>query len=305
VTIKKTIARLKTKFTPAYERLLAKPFVQLIVRIGNKAGGIAAGDLAGNVSFNVILSLLPLLLGAMAIFAYFFNTSEIQAQLTKFFSDNLPTSVAGLQSNLSRIADARTTLGVVGVLGSVWTGINIFSSLDDAINRAWSVPTQRPLFRAKLIELGMAVGCGLLLILSIGFSSVLAFFPHLELLKNPLVEDGGYVASFGLMFVLFLVIYKVFPNTKTTWREAFPGAFLAAVAFEMARQFFFFFAGNVADLEIIYGSLTTVILFMTFIYYASTVAIFGAIFSVEYNKLRQEIADGRYHVIKPGVTAPF
>jgi hypothetical protein len=43
VTIKQTIARLKTKYTPTYERWLAKVPVHLIVRVANQAGNSAAG----------------------------------------------------------------------------------------------------------------------------------------------------------------------------------------------------------------------------------------------------------------------
>jgi membrane protein len=149
----------------------------------------------------------------------------------------------------------------------------------------------------------MAVGCGLLFMLSIGFSALLELFPRLDFLKNHLVQGGGLIASFVLMFILFLAMYKVFPNTKTTWREAFPGALFAAVAFELARQLFFAFAGNSARLELIYGSLSTVFLFITWVYYASLVAIIGAIFTFEYNKLRREIREGTFHVVKPGDAA--
>jgi membrane protein len=303
VSIKQTVARLKTRYKPAYERWLAKPFVQLIVRIADQAGNTAAGDLASNVSFNVILSILPLFFGALAIFAYFFNTMDVQAQLIAFFTANLPTAVDNLQANLTKIADARATLGLVGIIGSLWTGINIFRSLDDAINRAWGIRKFRPFFRAKLLEMGMAVVCGLLFIASIGFSALLELFPRLEFLKNHLVQGGGYIASFALIFILFLAMYKVFPNTRTTWREAFPGAIFAAVAFEIARQLFFAFAGNTDRLQVIYGSLSTVFLFITWVYYASLVAIIGAIFTFEYNKLRREIHEGRFHIVRPGDTA--
>ncbi|PPD57471.1 YihY/virulence factor BrkB family protein [Dehalogenimonas etheniformans] len=300
MTIKQTIAKLKKKYNPAYERWLAKPFIQLIVRIANQAGNTAAGDLAGNVSFNIILSILPLFFGALALFAYFFNTADVQTHLINYFSANFPSLVDNLQSNLDRVDNAKAALGLVGALGSVWTGINVFGSLDDAVNRAWGVKKFRPLFHAKLVELGMAIGCGLLFLVSIGFSTILEFFPNIALLKNHVVQGGGYVISFGLMFMLFSLMYKIFPNVKTTWREVFPGAIFAAVAFELARQLFFAFAGNSTRFEVIYGSLSTMVLFITWVYYASMVAIIGAIFTVEYNALRKERLEGNYHVIKPG-----
>ncbi len=304
MTLKHTVARLKTKYTPTYERWLAKPFIQLIVRVANRAGNAAIGNLAGNISYNIILSILPLLFGALAVFAYFFNTSDLQAQILTFFTNNLPNSVGNLQANLSRITSARAALGLFGIVGGLWTGINIFTTLDDAINRAWGVTKFRSFIKAKLLEAAMTVGGGLLLVLSMGFSAILTFFPLLHgPLANEFVEAAGYIASFILMFIIFLVMYKVMPNTKTTWREVFPGALLAAVAFEAARQLFFLFAGNIADLTIIYGSLATIVLFLIWIYYAAMVTLIGAIFTVELGKLRMEIREGSFRVVKPGATA--
>ncbi|XUW99855.1 MAG: YihY/virulence factor BrkB family protein [Dehalogenimonas sp.] len=300
MTIKQTIAKLKKKYTPAYERWLAKPFIQLIVRIANRAGETGAGNLAGNISFNVILSVLPLLFGALALFAYFFNTAEVQTKLFNFFAANLPTSIDDLQINLTRISESKAALGLVGALGSLWTGIAVFGSLDNAINRAWGIKKFRPIFHAKFVELAMAVGCGLLLLLSVGFSALLKFFPDTTLFSNNMVQISGYVISFSLMFLLFSFMYKIFPNVKTTWREVVPGAIFASIAFELARQYFLAFAGNSARFEIIYGSLSTVVLFVIWVYYASTVAIIGAIFTVEYNRLRRELRDGTFHVVKPG-----
>jgi membrane protein len=301
VSIKQTIARLKTKYTPTYERWLAKPVVQLVVRITNRMGNTATGDLAASIAFNIILSILPLLFGALALFAYFFNTADLQSQILKFFMDNLPSAVGNLQDNLNRIANARAALGLFGVLGSLWTGMNVFGTLNNAINRTWGVTRFRPFFHAKLLEIAMIIGSGLLLILSMGFSAAVKFLPDVQgPLANDFVQFGAFVVAFMLMFIIFLVTYKVFPHTRTTWREVFPGALLAAVAFELGRQFFFLFAGNTSNLLIIYGSLATAILFLIWIYYAAMITLIGAIFTAELDRLRREIREGRFRVVKPG-----
>ena len=69
--LKQAVDRLKARFEPVYERCLAKPAVNLIVRIVNQIGNTNAADLAGNVAYNLILSLFPLLLGLLAILGYF------------------------------------------------------------------------------------------------------------------------------------------------------------------------------------------------------------------------------------------
>ena len=302
---KRAVNLLKVRFEPIYKRWLAKPVVNLIVRIVNQVGNTNATALAGNVAYNVILSLFPILLGLLAILGYFLPSATLQSQLIQFFQANMPGSVDILQANFTHIINARATLGFLGILGMLWTGISIIGTLDDAVNRAWGITTFRPFWIAKPLELGLAIGGGLLMLISIGASFFLSFVSRLPPpFTDFFIRTAGYILAFLLILVILLVMYKLFPNKKTTWREVFPGAILCAVLFEIARQLFFLYAGNLAQYNIIYGTLATVILFLIWIYYVAFIMILGAIFSSELQRLRKELHDGTYTVVKPGQQTP-
>jgi membrane protein len=303
--LKQAIDHLKARFEPVYERYLAKPAVNLIVRIVNQIGNTNATALVGNVAYNVILSLFPLLLGLLAILGYFLPSETLQSQIIQFFQTIMPSSVDVLQTNFTRIINARATLGFLGTLGMLWTGTSIVSTLDDAVNRAWGVTTFRPFWIAKPLELGLAIGFGLLMLISLGASFLLSFESRFSLpFTGFFIQIVGYILAFLLILVTLLVMYKLFPNKKTTWRGVLPGALLGAVLFEIARQLFFFYAGSLAQYEIIYGALATIIFFIIWIYYVAFIIILGAIFSSELQRLRQELHDDRYTVVKPGQQTP-
>ena len=303
--LKQLVDHLKARFEPVYERWLSKPAINLLVRIANQIGNTNAADLAGNVAYNVILSLFPLLLGLLAILGYFLPSETIQSQLIQFFQAIMPSSVNVLQENFTLIIIARAALGFLGTLGMVWTGTSVLSTLDDAVNRAWGVTTFRPFWIAKPLELGMAIGSGLLMLISLGASFILSFGSRFSLPFTGLfIQIAGYILAFLLILLTLLVMYKLFPNKKTTWRGVLPGALLGAVLFEIARQLFFFYSSSLAHYEIIYGTLATIILLLIWIYYVAFIIILGAIFSSELQRLRQELHDGRYTVVKPGQRTP-
>jgi len=299
--LKQAVDRLKARFAPVCKRWLAKPAVNLIVRIVNQIGNTNAAALAGNVAYNVILSLFPLLLGLLGILGYFLPSETLQSQLIQFFQAIMPGSVDVLQANFTHIINARVALGFLGTLGMLWTGTSVVSTLDDAINRARHITTFRPFWIAKPLELGLAIGSGLLMLISLGASFFLSFASRFRLPFTGLfIQVAGYILAFLLILVILLVMYKLFPNKKTTWREVLPGALLGAVSFEIARQLFFFYARSLAQYEIIYGTLAIAILFLIWIYYVAFIVIIGAIFSSELQRLRQELHEGRYTVVKPG-----
>ena len=92
----------------------------------------------------------------------------------------MPNSVDILQANFIRVINARATLGFLGTLGMLWTGTSVVSTLDDAVNRAFGIKTFRPFWIAKPLELGLAIGSGLLMLISLGASFFLSFMSRLQ-----------------------------------------------------------------------------------------------------------------------------
>ena len=96
----------------------------------------------------------------------------------------------------------------------------------------------------------------------------------------------------GITFLIFLMVYRFVPNTKTYWRYVWPGALVAAVLFEVAKSLFVWYLDNLAIYNQVYGSLTSVIVLLLWIYVSSLILILGAELSSEYGRLRMGAARG-------------
>ncbi|MFH0768336.1 MAG: YihY/virulence factor BrkB family protein [Chloroflexota bacterium] len=289
------IERLNARLQRAKDHLLKIPAVQLIHRTAEGLGNHDATQRAAGVAYYAILSIFPLLLGLIAVFGFFLPSVNLQDELLKFVGKNLPGATDILRQNIVSIVKLRSAMGVLSVVLLFWGASAIFSAISLAINRAWDIRRYRSFFIRKASELGMVFGIGVLFLLSLGASAIISILrgvlnlPAADLI---IVNVGSKVVAFLLMFVVFLLLYKLVPNTKTHWRYIWPGALLAAILFEIARTLFIFYVENFANYQLIYGSIASIIVLLIWIYYSAFIMILGAEFTSQYGRMRYSVTTG-------------
>ncbi len=275
--------------------LLKIPIVQLIARTVEESGNHDAGQRAAGVAYYAIISIFPLLLGLIAVFGFFLPSLNLQDALLKFVGNNIPGATSILKDNIANVIRLRGVMSILSIVILFWSASALFSSISLAINRAWNISISRHFFIRKASELGMVFGTGILFLLSLGASSVITItgsalnLPTADLI---IVYISTKLAAFLLMFAVFLLLYKLLPNTKTYWRGVWPGALLAAILFELARTLFIFYLDNFANYQLIYGSITSIIILLVWTYYSALIMILGAEFTFQYSLMRNLVAAG-------------
>ena len=84
--------------------------------------------------------------------------------------------------------------------------------------------------------------------------------------------------------LLFELAYVMLPNRRVRWPHAVPGAVLAAILFEAGKLGFAWYVTNFSSFSLVYGSLSTVIVLMTWIYISAIILLLGAEFSSEFSR---------------------
>jgi membrane protein len=277
------------------DRLLNIPAVYLIYRTAEKLGDIDATHRAAAVAYYAFLSIFPLLLGLIAIFGFFLPSVNLQDALLKFVGDNIPGAANILKENITGIIELRGVMSVLGIVVFFWGASSMFSAISLAINRAWDISRyRRHFFFRKASELGMVFGIGLLFLLSLGTSTIISIVRQVVGLPADLLilDVGSWLAAFLLILAVFLLLYKIIPNTRTYWRDIWPGALLAAILFEIARALFVLYINNFANYQRIYGSIASIIVLIVWIYYSAFIMILGAEFSFQYGRMRHTVTTG-------------
>ena len=274
----------------------------LTARVAKEMQQIESTHLAAGVAYYALLSLFPLLLGLLALGGILLSSEGTYQGLLSFVTENLPGSKAFVEQNVGEVVEFRGVVGVGAILGFLWTASIGFGAVARSVNRAWGIRVNRPFYVAKPLHILMALAVGALFLISTSATSVI------EVITDPERDFGipaqefflqlglGHLAlrmvPWGINVFIFLMIYRFAPNCKTYWRYIWPGAVVAAVLLEVSKGLFLWYLDNLAIYNQVYGSVTSVIVLLFWIYVSALILILGAEIGAEHSRMRLGIEQG-------------
>ena len=202
---------------------------------------------AGAITYFSFLALFPLILLAVAITGFVLHAHPAaQADLFDRISANVPGDFGKtLRSSIQTAINARTGVGIVGLLGVLVTGLGWIGHLRAAIEAMWDHPRAKSSFvKAKANDLLVLVGLGFGLVLSLGLTAVGTSLTGkvlrgLDLSDTGALHIGVKVLGIGIALLgdvgIFWWLLVRLPGVDVPRRSAVRGALLAAVGFEVLK----------------------------------------------------------------------
>ena len=144
---------------------------------------------------------------------------------------------------------------------------------------------------AIAFTIGLSV---LFLVGSFGWSVV---FPIVnQVLPERLFDVSTYVGAITsalLNVLVFTLLYRMLPNAKLHWNDVMLGAIVAGILWEIAKHGFLLFVSNYLTLSnLVYGSMTAIIAFLTWAYISMLIFLYGAHLNVRYRRRRLRLPPG-------------
>ncbi len=257
--------------------------------------------LAAAITYWALFSLIPLTVALVALSGFFLGSSEaLESRLVLAVNTLVPVSRETITENIQVMVRTRAVAGVVGVVGLLWVSTTVFGVIRKGVNTVWGISTPRRFLHERLIDLAFTAGAGVVLMslmTYIAASGVLGdFFSTLfrgrangDELANELLN---YVAPI-LSFIVFMFLYRYLPNTKTTFREVWPGALMATVAFEISKGVFFWYTRAFPVYNIVYGPIGTLLALLTWAYVSAFILLVGALVTSRYSAFLSRSVEGR------------
>jgi membrane protein len=132
-------------------------------------------------------------------------------------------------------------------------------------------------------------GAALLLAASFAWGVVVPIINRV--VPDQIIRVSPYLSGLGtalLSVALFALLYYMLPNMRMQWRDVLLGAVIAGLLWELAKQALLFFMANyLRASNLVYGSMTTIIIFLTWAYISSIIFLFGGHVNVRYKRRRQ------------------
>jgi membrane protein len=246
---------------------------------------------ASSGAFFLFLSMFPMVLLACSFLPL---TALTQDYLTNYLSALLPAIVSELIAAIvDQVYDSTITAISLSALLVLWSASKAFLGLLRGINAVCGVDTPKNYFRLRARS-GVCVA--LLMIVTL-ITLVLIVFEHRMLgMLTEAWPPGNFIREFVINFrflmilimlaLVFMLVYKWMPDKRMRAVRQIPGAVIAAALWMLLSWFFSFYVRNFGSISI-YGSLTTVILAMFWMYYSMFIILFGAFVNVRLEKRRE------------------
>jgi membrane protein len=239
------------------------------------------GMLAAMISWSILTSIVPIVVGLLALSGLFLHDPGVQANVVKHLSAALQGvfTPKELQNIVSVTTRNTGLLGIIGLLGVIWGGSNVGGAFSTAFQMIFET-RGRPFIVEKLIDIGMIVVFTALMIVIVFTTSATALLNRL-VGDLPVPQFSQLVLDVAIAllaaYLLFATIYAVFPNidSRSKVGNIWPGALLAAVLFE-ALTFIWPIYVTVAHFDR-YGALLFALLVLTaWIYFFAIILVIGA-----------------------------
>jgi membrane protein len=248
---------------------------------------------AKGAAYSSLLTFFPALATVAAILIRA-RVDYVSQQFSHFLSEVLPPGTQNLVFDYFAVRGARPFfVPVTAALVSLWAGSGAMISLIEGFRAAYRIPTGRsflhqrvvalllvfstaiPMFAASVLFL-LGVRTERWLVSTVG---LLAVGQELRGWVSVAALAARYTIALGAVILGATILYRFGPNRKQRWRYVWPGAVLSTVSWLGATMVFGWYVRHVANYNVIYGGVATVILLLVWMYVHSVIALIGC----EYN----------------------
>jgi membrane protein len=249
--------------------------------------------LSSGIAFNILISLIPFIMLLLALVGtYLYTDQEVLNHFRAYSRDVAPALGPKVTKTLSDVIENRQIVGIMGFVGLLWISTRVFSSLRIALNIVFGAKRRRAMLRGIVVDLLMVVLVGALLFVSMTLRPVVIFLQsyqgRIPVAIGPTIQwTLKYLLPFFLTWCMFFLIYKIVPNKKTHFTSALQAALLADLVWELAKDLFTWYVLHLARYTFYYGSLSTLVIFVLWVYYSSTILVVGGEFAYFLDKDRR------------------
>jgi membrane protein len=251
-----------------------------------------APRLAAALSYYTVFSLAPLLIVVIAVAGLFWGQEAVQGRLDEQIQGLVGRDGADMIQEIivnARRPQESMVATILGLVTLLLGASGVFGQLQDALNTVWGVqPKPRNILgtiQDRFVSFTMVLGVGFLLLVSLVISAALAalnnFFLNLLPGAEFLLQVINFIISFGVITLLFALIFKILPDVEIEWRDVGIGAAFTAFMFTIGKTLIGLYLGN-SGVASTFGAAGSLVIILLWIYYSAQILLYGAEFTQVY-----------------------
>ena len=240
--------------------------VTLLLGFMKRVSGDHVGAYATQAAYFLILSFIPCILFLTTLVRYTPLTyNVVRDAIVAFVPENIQSFVLGIVVDVYKRS---TTIMPLSALVALWSAGKGMQSVINGLNTIYHVKETRNWFMTRIYAV---------------FYTVSVYIPFLgRIIGRVIGARTGLV--FAVLFFVFLLLYKVLPNRPATFKSQIPGALIIAIAWSIFSYGFSFYFEIFPGFSNMYGSLTTIIMVMIWLYVCMNLLMYGAEINAYFEK---------------------
>lgn len=256
--------------------------------------------LGAALAYYAIFSLGPLLVIVLAVAGLMFGKEAASGQVAEEISGSVGPTVGHAVEELLHNASNPISSGwaaLVGVATLLFGASGVFGQLQDALNTIWKVEPKPGrgilgVVRDRFLSFVMVLGSCFLLLVSLVLSAALSALStwwtpaSASAISFYFWQALNNLIAFGVIMLLFAMIYKVLPDVELDWENVWTGAAVTAVLFTMGKYLLGLYLGCCGPASA-FGAAGSLVLILLWVYYSSQILLFGAEFTRVYTNRYQ------------------
>lgn len=271
-----------------------------------EAGINHLGLYAFSLSFFSTMSLVPFVAVAFAITDGFGLKDNLQEMLLEYFSNNkeIVQIVIQFAENIVSISQ-QDAFGIVSLGFFIGTILWLILNVEKCFNLIWKAERGRSIAKRFLYYFGVLAIAPLLITIFLSLSLMFTKTFDAYDLNIHWLESAGFMikwgAFYGIMTMLFTIIYKYVPNVKVKFPAAFFAALIAALAFVVWQYLYVETQVFVSRMNTVYGAFAAIPLFLLWMNVSWTIILIGAEISHAYQYESSYTSEDSYEELEQEV----
>jgi membrane protein len=262
-----------------------KAFWAMLKEAGSQWWKDNAPHLGAALAFYATFSLAPLLLITVAITGLVFGQEAAEgrllAHLRHLVGEEMGVALQATIASASKPA-AGILAAVVGAAVLLLGAACFFGELHEALNTIWKVQPQRGsgvwrFAKYHLMSFSMVLGTAFLLLVSLVVSAALAGVgsQFCDWQSFRIGEAINFGVSFGVITVLFAMIYRFLPDIVIAWKHVWIGSIVTSLLFSIGKLLIGLYLGHSAVASA-FGAAGSLAALLIWLYYSAQIFLFGA-----------------------------
>jgi len=246
--------------------------------------------MAAGVAFYAFLSFVPLLAALVMSYGLVADPAVV-AQHMRGIIDLVPAEAAKLIYEqliaLTTAASGRKGLGLLIALGvSIYGASRAAGAIISALNVIYEQPNRQSLLGGFLMSIALIIGAVLTGIVGLAAATMLGY-------ANDLLASWGRPAVLAVQLLTWAVagslccgaiaaMYRFAPNrAHARWRWLSVGSITGTILWLAATLGFGLYAGNFANYDVTYGSLSAVVVLLMWLFVSAYAILIGGLINAE------------------------